>query len=76
VNVGDNTIEQVINDANEKRICLIDDKLIAFKENKEYLYNRVKDVKFVNFKNYMNTLKDKHHFQHSTKPKEQNLIMF
>lgn len=49
VNVGDNTIEQVINDANEKGICLIDDKLIAFKENKEYLYNRVKDVKFSEF---------------------------
>lgn len=49
VNVGDNTIEQVIDDANEKGICLIDDKLIAFKENKEYLYNRVKDVKFSEF---------------------------
>ena len=56
----------------KKRICLIDDKLIAFKENKEYLYNRVKDVKFSEFQNYMNTLKDKHHFQtqHKTKGTE------
>lgn len=49
INVGDKTIEEVINDANEKGICLIDDKLIAFRVKSEYLYNRVKDVKFSEF---------------------------
>ncbi len=49
INVGDKTIEEVINDANEKGICLIDDKLIAFRLKSEYLYNRVKDVKFSEF---------------------------
>ncbi len=72
VNVGDNTIEQVINDANEKRICLIDDKLIAFKENKEYLYNRVKDVKFSEFQKLYEYLEGQTPFstQHKTKGAE------
>ena len=72
VNVGDNTIEQVINDANEKRICLIDDKLIAFKENKAYLYNRVKDVKFSEFQKLYEYLEGQTPFstQHKTKGAE------
>lgn len=72
VNVGNNTIEQVINDANEKRICLIDDKLIAFKENKEYLYNRVKDVKFSEFQKLYEYLEGQTPFstQHKTKGTE------
>ncbi|MBL7704391.1 MAG: ATP-dependent helicase [Taibaiella sp.] len=72
VNVGDNTIEQVINDANEKGICLIDDKLIAFKENKEYLYNRVKDVKFREFQKLYEYLEGQTPFstQHKTKGAE------
>lgn len=72
VNVGDNKIEQVINDANEKGICLIDDKLIAFKENKEYLYNRVKDVKFSEFQNLYEYLEGQTPFstQHKTKGAE------
>ncbi|AZA58816.1 UvrD-helicase domain-containing protein [Chryseobacterium shandongense] len=72
VNVGDNTIEQVINDANEKRICLIDDKLIAFKENKEYLFNRVKDVKFSEFQKLYEYLEGQTPFstQHKTKGAE------
>lgn len=72
VNVGDNTIEQVINDANEKGICLIDDKLITFKENKEYLYNRVKDVKFSEFQKLYEYLEGQTPFstQHKTKGAE------
>jgi len=71
-NVGDNKIEQVINDANETGICLIDDKLIAFKENKEYLYNRVKDVKFSEFQNLYKYLEGLTPFstQHKTKGAE------
>ena len=72
VNVGDNTIEKVINDADEKRICLIDDKLIAFKEHKEYLYNRVKDVKFSEFQKLYEYLEGQTPFstQHKTKGAE------
>lgn len=72
VNVDDNTIEQVINDANEKGICLIDDKLIAFKEKKEYLYNRVKDVKFSEFQKLYEYLEGQTPFstQHKTKGAE------
>lgn len=72
VNVGDKTIEQVINDADEKKICLIDDKLIAFKENKEYLYNRVKDVKFSEFQKLYEYLEGQTPFstQHKTKGAE------
>lgn len=72
VNVGDNTIEKVINDADEKRICLIDDKLIAFKEHKEYLYNRVKDVKFSEFQKLYEYLEGQTPFstQHKTKGTE------
>ncbi|WP_158963188.1 UvrD-helicase domain-containing protein [Myroides fluvii] len=72
VNVGNSTIEQVINNADEKRICLIDDKLIAFKENKEYLYNRVKDVKFSEFQKLYEYLEGQTPFstQHKTKGAE------
>lgn len=72
VNVGDNTIEQVINVANEKGICLIDDKLIAFKENKEYLYNRVRNVKFSEFQKLYEYLEGQTPFstQHKVKGSE------
>lgn len=72
VKVGDNTIEQVINDANEKGICLIDDKLISFQENKEYLYNRVKGVKFNEFQKLYEYLEGQTPFstQHKTKGAE------
>lgn len=72
VNVGDKTIEQVLNIANEKGICLIDDKLIAFKANKEYLYNRVKDVKFSEFQKLYEYLEGQTPFstQHKVKGAE------
>lgn len=72
INVGDKTIEEVITDANEKGICLIDDKLIDFKEKKEYLYNRVKDVKFFEFQKLYEYLEGQTPFstQHKTKGAE------
>ncbi len=72
VNVGDKTIEGIINDANEKGICMIDDKLIDFKEKKEYLYNRVKDVKFSEFQKLYEYLEGQTPFstQHKTKGTE------
>jgi len=35
INVGDKTIEEVINDAHEKGICLIDEKLEKFRGGKK-----------------------------------------
>lgn len=72
VNVDDKKIEEVITDANEKGICIIDDKLIDFKEKKEYLYNRVKDVKFSEFQKLYEYLEGQTPFstQHKTKGTE------
>lgn len=72
VNVGEKTIEEVIIDANEKGICLIDDKLYDFKVKKEYLYNRVKDVKFSEFQKLYEYLEGQTPFstQHKTKGAE------
>lgn len=72
INIGDKTIEEVINDAHEKGICLIDDKLHDFKTKNEYLYNRVKEVKFSEFQNLYDYLEGKTPFstQHKTKGTE------
>ena len=72
VNVGDKTIEEIITEANEKEICLIDDKLETFKEKKEYLYNRVKDLKFSEFQKLFEYLEGQTPFstQHKTKGAE------
>ena len=72
INVGDKTIEEVIEDANEKGICLIDDKLDEFKTKKKYLYNRVKNVKFSEFQKLYEYLEGKTPFstQHKTKGAE------
>ncbi|WP_069657771.1 ATP-dependent helicase [Arcticibacter eurypsychrophilus] len=72
VKVGDKTIEEVITDANEKGICIIDDKLIDFKEKKGYLYNRVKDVRFSEFQKLFEYLEGQTPFstQHKTKGAE------
>lgn len=71
-NVGDKRIEEIIEEANEKGICLVDDKLIAFKEKNEYLYNRVKDVKFSEFQKLFDYLEGQTPFstQHKTKGAE------
>lgn len=72
VNVGNKTIEEVINDANDMGICLIDDKLVSFKEKKQYLYNRVKDIKFSEFQKLYEYLEGQTPFstQHKTKGTE------
>lgn len=72
VNVEDKTIEEVIADANEKDISLIDDRLINFKKKKEYLYNRVKDIKFSEFQKLYEYLEGQTPFstQHKTKGAE------
>jgi DNA helicase-2/ATP-dependent DNA helicase PcrA len=72
INVGDKTIEEVITDAHQKGICEIDDYLKDFKTDKEYLYNRVKDVKFSEFQKLYDYLEGKTPFstQHKTKGSE------
>jgi len=72
VNVENKTIEEVINVAHEKGICLIDDKLEDFKAKKEYLYNRVKEVQYSEFQKLYDYLEGKTPFstQHKTKGTE------
>jgi len=72
INVGNKTIEEVINDAHEKGICLKDDKLEDFKVKKEYLYNRVKEVRYSEFQKLYEYLEGKTPFstQHKTKGTE------
>jgi len=47
--VGDKTIEEIINKTDEFGICKKDDKLARFISEKEYLYNRIKKIKFSEF---------------------------
>lgn len=72
VNVGNKTIQEVIIDADEKRICIIDDRLKDFKNKKSYLYNRIKDVQFMEFQKLFEYLEGKTPFstQHKTKGAE------
>lgn len=50
-NMSNSTIEEVINYADETGICYKDDKLNYFIEQNEYLYNKVKKVKYEEFQN-------------------------
>ena len=76
-NVGDKTIEEVIREADEKGICKIDDKLDKFKRDNEYLYNRVKNVKFEEFQKLYDYLEGYTPFstQHKTKGSEYNNVL-
>ena len=76
IDVGTKTIEEIINDADEKQITLIDDKLDAFKEKNKYLWNRVKDVEFSEFQSLYEYLEGKTPFstQHKTKGAEFNNV--
>lgn len=77
VNVGEKTIEEVIEDAHEKGICIIDDRLNDFKINREYLYNRVKAIKFSEFQLLYAYLEGQTPFstQHKTKGTEFNNVL-
>ncbi len=77
INVGDKTIEEVINDAQEKGICLIDDKIEDFRAKNEYLYGRVKKVRFSEFQKLYDYLEGKTPFstQHKTKGREFNNVL-
>jgi len=75
--VGEKTIEAVIEDAHEKGICIIDDKLNDFIINKEYLYKRVGKIKFSEFQLLFKYLEGKTPFstQHKTKGTEFNNVL-
>ncbi len=77
INVGNKTIEEVISDAHEKGICMIDDRLEDFKEKNEYLYNRGKEVQYSEFQKLYNYLEGKTPFstQHKTKGTEFDNIL-
>jgi DNA helicase-2/ATP-dependent DNA helicase PcrA len=47
--MSDCIVEDVINYAHETGLCICDDKLSEFIENKRYLYNRVAKVRFEEF---------------------------
>lgn len=72
VDVGDKTIEVIINEAHEKGVCLIDERLERFRTEREYLYNRVKKVKFNEFQKLFEYLEGKTPFstKHKTKGDE------
>lgn len=72
IDVGDKTIEQIITEANEKGICLVDDNLIRFIAEKEYVYNRVKNIRFSEFQKLYDYLEGATPFatQHKTKGDE------
>ena len=77
IDVGDKTIEQIITDANEKGICLIDDNLLKFITEKEYVYNRVKNIEFAEFQKLYDYLEGATPFstQHKTKGDEFNNVL-
>jgi DNA helicase-2/ATP-dependent DNA helicase PcrA len=77
INVGDRSIEEVIIEANRYGICLIDESLEKFQKENEYLYNRVKQVKFSEFQKLYEYLEGYTPFstQHKVKGAEFNNVL-
>ncbi|WP_336518166.1 ATP-dependent helicase [Pollutibacter soli] len=77
MNVGDKTIEEVINEAHELGICLIDEPLERFMRDKKYVYDRVKEVKYKEFQKLYDYLEGHTPFstQHKTKGTEFHTIL-
>jgi DNA helicase-2/ATP-dependent DNA helicase PcrA len=71
-NVAEKTIGEIIDLADTKGLCLIDDNLNRFKQEKEYIYERVAAVPFVEFQKLYDYLEGKTPFstQHKTKGSE------
>ncbi len=70
--VENKTIEEIINKAHDYGICKKDDKLDKFIKEKEYVYYRVKQIKFVEFQKLYKYVEGNTIFstQHSTKGNE------
>jgi DNA helicase-2/ATP-dependent DNA helicase PcrA len=77
VNVDEKTIEQVIEEANELGICLIDDSLERFKREKKYVYDRVKGIRYKEFQKLYAYLEGYTPFstKHKTKGSEFHTIL-
>lgn len=77
VNVGDKTIEDIIEEAHDKGICLKTYNLLKFQTEKEYAYNRIKKIKFSEFQNVYNYLEGltPYSTQHKVKGDEFNNVL-
>ncbi|NHN25733.1 ATP-dependent helicase [Flavobacterium jejuense] len=77
VNVGDKTIEDIIDEAHSKGICLKTYNLLKFQTEKEYAYNRIKKIKFSEFQNVYNYLEGltPYSTQHKVKGDEFNNVL-
>ena len=75
--MSEESIEAVINFADEKQLCKKDDKFYGFISNNNYLYNRVKKLKFREFQNLFNYLEGYTPFstQHKIKGEEFNNVL-
>ncbi|WP_299180153.1 ATP-dependent helicase [uncultured Aquimarina sp.] len=69
---GNQTIEEIIIKADKNEICLMDDSLKKFIKEKEYIYNRVKNLKYSEFQSLYRYLEGFTPFstQHKTKGAE------
>lgn len=72
VNVGEQTIEEIIGQAHETGISIVGDQLVDFQTQKAYVYDQVKAVKFSEFQKLYEYLEGKTPFstQHKTKGSE------
>lgn len=80
IRVEDKLIKDVIeacDGVEGKCICPVDDKLVEFKKNNEYVYNRVKNVPYKEFQNLYKYLEGYTPFstQHKTKGAEFNNVL-
>jgi DNA helicase II / ATP-dependent DNA helicase PcrA len=77
VNVEDKSIEEIISEASESGICIIDEALTRFIEEKAYLYDQVKKVKFKEFQKLYEYLEGHTPYstQHKTKGSEFNTVL-
>lgn len=75
--VGDKTVGEIIEAANDYGICKIDDRLIRFQEEKRYLYDRVMLLPFEQFQKLFDYLEGKTPFstQHKTKGREYSNVL-
>jgi len=71
-NVGDETIEEIVDKADNYGICKKDDKFSKFIVEKKYIYDRVKKIKFFEFQKLYDYLEGHTPFstQHKTKGNE------
>lgn len=76
-NVGNKTIKEIISEANELGICLIDEPLEKFKREKTYLYDRVKAIQYKEFQKLYAYLQGHTPFstQHKTKGSEFDTVL-